>query len=542
MREETEQQDQLAMAAAEEQLQQLRSKATELFLREEWQESVQAYSHFINLCRSHISNTLQNPDPDHLPKLRKSLCLALSNRAEARSRLRDFAEALRDCDRALEIGRAHFKTLVCKGKILLNLNRYSMALNCFRTAQLDPQANGSSVDLDGYLQKSKKLELMSRTGAFDLSEWVVNGFRGKPLEPAEYIGAVQIKKSEIRGRGLFATKNIDVGTLMLVTKAVAIERGILPGQELDENAQLLMWKNFTEKVMDSMAKCSRIRDLISTLSSGEDEDELEVPEINRFKPEAEHNGGCHNENELDASRILSILDVNSLVEGGISTKILGKNSDYYGVGLWVLASFINHSCVPNARRMHIGDHVMVHASRDVKAGEEITFAYFDVLSPLEKRNESCKTWGFRCNCKRCKFEKKLYSREDVREIEMGLERRMEAGAAVYKLEEGMRRWMVKEREKGYLRASFWDACSQVYGTEKSAKGWGRRIPPMETVVDSVVQTVGSDERVLRMVAEKLKRGGGGMLEMERALKLGRGVYGKVVKKQAMKSLVGLGIP
>ncbi|XP_068325883.1 methyltransferase FGSG_00040-like [Pyrus communis] len=542
MREETKQQDQLAMVAAEEQLQQLRSKATELLLREEWQESVQAYSHFITLCRSHISNTLQNPDPDHLPKLRKSLCLALSNRAEARSRLRDFAEALRDCDRALEIERAHFKTLVCKGKILLNLNRYSMALDCFRTAQLDPQANGSSVDLDGYLQKSKKLELMSRTGAFDLSEWVVNGFCGKPLEPAEYIGAVQIKKSEIRGRGLFATKNIDAGTLVLVVKAVATERGILPGQELDENAQLVMWKNFTEKVMDSVAKCSRICDLISTLSSGEDEDELEVPEINRFKPEAEHNGGCHNENELDASRILSILDVNSLVEGAISSKILGKNSDYYGVGLWVLASFINHSCVPNARRMHIGDYVMVHASRDVKAGEEITFTYFDVLSPLEKRNESCKTWGFRCNCNRCKFEEKLYSREDVREIEMGLERRMEAGAAVYKLEEGMRRWMVKEREKGYLRASFWDACSQVYGTEKSAKGWGRRIPPLETVVDSVVEAVGSDESALKMVAEKLKRGGGGMLEMERALKLGRGVYGKVVKKQAMKSLVGLGIP
>ncbi|KAM1633321.1 hypothetical protein ACFX14_011513 [Malus domestica] len=543
MREEAQQQDQLAMATAEEKLQQLRSKATELLLREEWQESVQAYSHFITLCQSHISNFPQNPnpDPDHLPKLRKSLCLALSNRAEARSRLRDFAEALRDCDRALEIERAHFKTLVCKGKILLNLNRYSMALDYFRTAQLDPQANGSSVDLDGYLQKSKKLELMSRTGAFDLSEWVVNGFRGKPLEPAEYIGAVQIKKSEIRGRGLFVTKNIDAGTLVLVTKAVATERGIFPGQDLDENTQLVMWKNFTEKVMDSMAKCLRIRDLISTLSSGEDEDELEVPEINRFKPEAKHNGGCHNEKEHEASRILSILDVNSLVEDAVSSKVLGKNNDYYGVGLWVLASFINHSCVPNARRMHVGDYVMVHASRDVKAGEEITFAYFDVLSPLEKRNESSKTWGFRCNCKRCKFEEKLYSREDLREIEMGLERGMDAGAAVYKLEEGMRRWMVKEREKGYLRASFWEACSQAYYSEKSAKGWGRRIPPMETVVDSVVEAVGSDKRVLKMVAEKLKGRGGGMVEMERAMKLGRGVYGKVVKKQAMKTLLGLGI-
>lgn len=42
---------------------------------------------------------------------------------------------------------------------------------------------------------------------------------------------------------------------------------------------------------------------------------------------------------------------------------------------------------------------------------------------------------------------------------------------------------------------------------------------------------------MKMVAENLKRGGGGMLEMERALRLGRGVYGKVVKGQAMKRLL-----
>jgi hypothetical protein len=40
------------------------------------------------------------------------------------------------------------------------------------------------------------------------------------------------------------------------------------------------------------------------------------------------------------------------------------------VGLWVLASFIHHSCSPN---LHVGDYVIVHTSRDVKAGEEITF-------------------------------------------------------------------------------------------------------------------------------------------------------------------------
>jgi len=80
--------------------------------------------------------------------------------------------------------------------------------------------------------------------------------------------------------------------------------------------------------------------------------------------------------------LLAILDVNSLTEDAVSANVLRKNSDCYGVGLWLLPSFVNHSCCPNARRLHVGDYLIVHASRDLKAGEEITFAYLDPLSPF----------------------------------------------------------------------------------------------------------------------------------------------------------------
>lgn len=529
------------LAMAEEQMQQLRSKATELLLREEWKESVLAYSQFISLCQDQLQRTHDppQPDPDSLSKLQKSLCLALSNRAEARSRLREFAEALKDCDQALKIESAHFKTLLCKGKILMNLNRYSMALDCLKTAQLDSQSGGSSESVNGYLEKCKKLEFLARTGAFDLSDWVVHRFQGKPPELAEYIGPVQIRKSEISGRGLFATKNTDVGTLLFATKAVAIERSILGGGDLNENAQLVMWKNFIDQVNNFASKYPKTSNLIDKLSSGEDEYDLEVPDISLFRPETEEDSASLSFEKLDTNRVLTILDVNSLVEDGVSAKVLGKNSDYYGIGLWVLACFINHSCIPNARRTHVGDYVLVHASRDLKAGEEITFAYFDVLSPLGKRKEMSKSWGFDCDCKRCKFEEGVFSRQDMREIEMGLERGMEAGGVVYRLEEGMRRWMVRGKEKGFLRASFWAAFYGAYSSEKLAKRWGRRIPPADSVVDSVAEIVGSDERVLKILLERLKKSGGGVVEAEKALKLGRGLYGKVVKKQAMKTLLDL---
>lgn len=60
--------------------------------------------------------------------------------------------------------------------------------------------------------------------------------------------------------------------------------------------------------------------------------------------------------------------------------------------------------------------------------------------------------------------------------------------------------------------------------------WGRRISVLEFVVESVVEVVGGDERVLMVFIRKLRKCGGGFGEMERVIKLGRGVYGKIVKK------------
>ncbi|KAI3969298.1 hypothetical protein MKW92_027182 [Papaver armeniacum] len=492
----------------EELMQQLRFKATELLLREEYKESIQVYTQYISLSQNHLSKiTSKSENPDRFNKLQKTLCLALSNRAEAKSKIRHYAQSLEDCNAALEIEKTHFKTLVCKGKILLHLNQYVNASNCFKSALHDNDSIQNNV---------RNLEYQSRTGVFDLSDWVLNGF-SKDQNPdlAEFTGPVEIKKSEVSGRGLFTTKNVEAGSLLFVTKAVATDRGI-----------------FTY-------------DLICRLSTGEEEEMLPVPDIGVFRPDNDE-FLLSQDMKPDVARILNILDVNSLTEeDGISAKVLGKNSDYYGVGLWILASFINHSCEPNARRLHIGDHLMVHASRDIKTGEEIFFAYFDVLTPLNKRNEMSKTWGFHCQCNRCRFERDMFSRnQGLNEIEILLECGSEIGNVIVRLEEGMKRWMLKgeKREKGHLRASFWRVFSEAFQSEKSMQRWGRRIPPAEVVGESVAEAVGSDERVLKMVVEGLRRNGviGGVVEMEKEMKLGRSVYGKVIKKRkAMKALLEL---
>lgn len=531
----------------EEEAQQLRSRATELLLLEDWEGYIRLYTRFISLCLHHVSG-----DAGGDPKLQKILCGALSNRAEARLRLRDLPGAASDCDRALDLDPSHLKTLVCKGKILLGLDRYSSAADCFRRA-LAP-LGGSDPALRGLIDRCEKLEAQSKTGDFDLSQWVLDGFKGDPPEFAEYVGPVMIRRSEGcgGGRGLFATKNIESGSTLVVTRAVVIGRGILPepGNPMSsEGARLVMWKDFVARLLDAAGKSRRILRLIYHLSTGEDEDDLPVPDIRLFVPEQGPPRGDEpsGDQALDTNRILKILDVNCLTDDAFSAKVLGKNGGggYHGVGLWLLASFINHSCNPNARRLHVGDHLLVHASRDIKGGEEITFPYFDVLVPLSKRREAMAgTWGFCCRCRRCQFEEAAAYAGELRKMEEAMVPEVAA-----RLEDAMaKRWVVKSKEKAFLRASFWEAYSATYATEREVRKWERRIPAEAAAAESIAEAVGGDERVLKVLVEGLRRKGGegrrrgeaeAPVDEGRIMKMARAVYGKVAKKQAaMRTLLG----
>lgn len=511
----------------EEVLQQIRSRATALLLKEDWVQYTNLYTHLISLC---------NGDDSSIGN-RKTLVSALSNRADGWSRLRNPSAALKDCDLALSIDPVHVKTLISKGKILLELGQYAQALECFRKVKSLSNA-GTNETVQGLLEKCQNLEVISRTGLVDLSGWVRSGFAGKVPELAEFLGPLEVRKSGHVGRGLFLTKNVDAGSILIITKAVATGRGILSNKS-DETGQMVMWKNFVDKILSSVERCKKNLHLISKLTNGESDVELEVPDMGLFRPDLGLFTSDKETNEVDVSHVLKVLDINTLTEESVSAKVLGLNSGCRAVGLWILPSFVNHSCNPNARRVHVGDWLILHASRDIKAGEEVTFAYFDVLRPLTDRKESVKSWGFECKCDRCRFEEKVFGIfKELREIEDDFVKGSDVGSLVVKLEETMRRCPVKDKEKGYIRASFWDAYNSVFGSERLVRKLGRKIPELVQVAKSIFETVAADERILKLVMSRLKNGGKGDLnEMERVMRLARGTYGKVMKKQAVKALI-----
>ncbi|KAF9406561.1 hypothetical protein HW555_013111, partial [Spodoptera exigua] len=73
-------------------------------------------------------------------------------------------------------------------------------------------------------------------------------------------------------------------------------------------------------------------------------------------------------------------------------------------GLYPLSAFLNHSCVPNTRNVFHSDYTMaVYATKDIEAGEEILTCYTGLLlcTPA-RRCQLYKTKHFWCKCKRCK--------------------------------------------------------------------------------------------------------------------------------------------
>ncbi|CAD6202233.1 unnamed protein product [Miscanthus lutarioriparius] len=392
--------------------------------REDWREYVAVCSRIIDAASSGHD--------------RRVLCSTLAHRADARARLGDAACWLADCDAALAAEPAHPGALLSKGALLSGLGRYAAADEARELAE-----------------QCRRLEAQARSGAVDLSEWVLAGFAGKFPDLAEYVGSVE---------------------------AVAIGRGVIP-DAADSDEKMFVWKDFVDKVLEAAEKCPKSAALIYTLSTGEErQDEFVVPDMAIFKNETEGDSlsdgtsaarAMGTQEAVHVDRILKVLDVNCLTEDAPAADVLGNNGVVNcGVGLWVLPSFINHSCHPNARRTHIGDHAIVHASRDIKAGEEITFPYFDVLVPVSKRREASRAWGFECKCDRCRFEAEdSILRQEILKSENDLASGGDIGAVVVWLEEKTRKSMVKERQKAFLRASFWSTYSALYDSDKLMRKW-----------------------------------------------------------------------
>ena len=78
------------------------------------------------------------------------------------------------------------------------------------------------------------------------------------------------------------------------------------------------------------------------------------------------------------------------------------NGAYVALGLYPVASYLNHSCLPNTAPSFIGSTLTFRTLQPIKKGEQITYSYCDLFLPREERQKILsKSYFFECKCDRC---------------------------------------------------------------------------------------------------------------------------------------------
>jgi hypothetical protein len=80
-------------------------------------------------------------------------------------------------------------------------------------------------------------------------------------------------------------------------------------------------------------------------------------------------------------------------------------------GIWIHASYLNHSCTGNVLRAFIGDFIILRALRPIKNDEELLHSYVPASSELKEGGRTLGNFGFICLCELCKIQRATSEQE-----------------------------------------------------------------------------------------------------------------------------------
>ncbi|KHN95822.1 TPR domain-containing protein [Metarhizium album ARSEF 1941] len=321
------------------------------------------------------------------------------NRSHINLLLRRFEEARSDAlaslthsddqDKKLLDAKAYYRA----GTAAYSLGDFEDAKAFFETQlKLEPDNRLAKINL-----RRIKTRIGERaTGAHDFGKIVgsLPKTQGR-ADAASFDGDTEVKDSPGAGRGLFARRDFEPGEMVMCEKAFCVVWGHEPGafsaltcDVRDEAAIRVFPAGLHKAVMQAMlnnpSQADRVLDLFS-----------------------DHQGLGNRHAEQDGGPVIDAFQVHDIVQRnafGPGRQTEDEDVTNASTGLWVRAAYMNHSCVPNAKKDFVGDLVLLRATRRIAAGEEITHSY-DESSDYDARTAAIqKTWGFKCHCELCGAE------------------------------------------------------------------------------------------------------------------------------------------
>ena len=272
------------------------------------------------------------------------------------------------------------------------------------------------IDFAGMVQEfdSKRERARSEKGSGKQE-----GDRWAELDRAGWKGCVQRRECADKGigRGLFVTKAVKAGSVVLVEKAFA---ALFPSVADDDEQRRTgeeirrLRRLFGEKAMRRLERNSSLVEDFAELHSGDADTEI----------------GKGRAEEIDDAFVRKRILLNSFAffpyQKDAHWNAVKKPEKEVPVtesgdgcmGIWITASFINHSCLPNVQQSMIGDMIIIRAARDLPKDTELRLNYCGDTEDVEDRDEHLKHFGFRCTCTLCTCQraitpKALKARQEV---------------------------------------------------------------------------------------------------------------------------------
>ncbi|KAI1805373.1 SET domain-containing protein [Daldinia bambusicola] len=347
------------------------------------------YTEGLKAARQDVVSEANSDLARDLFRNRAHVNLLLNQLDEAKS---DAKTALigKDDERSKDLdSKAYFRA----GSAAYNLGEYQEAKGFFEEQLKLTPDNKTAI---AYL---KNIEVRIREqdmGAYNFKKIRANLSRARPrVEAASFLSNTKVAESKGRGRGLFATRDIPAGEIVICEKAFCVvwghEKEALAAMTYDVRDDRIraspvgLSKAIVQKLLNNPSQIEKVMDLYGDYAGDEG--------TNVSKTE---DGPV-----VDAFRVHDIVSRNAF---GPGSQFGGEGVSNASTGLWIWAAYINHSCVANAKKEYVGDLMAVRATRAIAAGEEIFHSY-DESSDYDARQAALRTtWGFECSCALCGAE------------------------------------------------------------------------------------------------------------------------------------------
>lgn len=232
---------------------------------------------------------------------------------------------------------------------------------------------GEYEDLVGTTPASRKLardiavRKVEAQGRYDWSSILKEAQTTDRLNRAEFQQHWEVREG--RPRGAFAVKDIAQGEVLLVCKAEALTS-----------------KDDLVELLEQEIKRNPSKERLYDLYGGQMEDKArKIAKYNSFETE-------------NTQFTMSCLPT--------------RRSNYPdAVGLWLLASYFNHSCLYNCTRIFVQDLLVIKAARDIKKDEELTLGYVNKVLPYAERKKTFEAFEFDCTCRLCEEDRRCTGRD-----------------------------------------------------------------------------------------------------------------------------------